>query len=58
MLPRLASFFVRLLTATLRVRHVCAEHLQNTPQYIIAFWHGHFLPILGRAPWRRLGISR
>lgn len=49
----LASLFVRLLTATLRIRHVHAEHMRDTPQYIIVFWHCHLLPILGRAVWRR-----
>jgi hypothetical protein len=31
--------FLRLLHATLRVRHVNAHHLEGTPHYIIAFWH-------------------
>lgn len=41
-----ASLFMRGLHATLRMRHVHAEHLINTPQSIIAFWHCHLLLML------------
>jgi lysophospholipid acyltransferase (LPLAT)-like uncharacterized protein len=42
----IASLFIRALHATLRVRHVRVEHLDNTPQYILAFWHAHLLLML------------
>lgn len=39
-LVSLAAYcFLRLLHASLRVRHVHAERLAQTPQYILAFWH-------------------
>ena len=38
-LSLLGYLFLRTLHATLRVRHVRPEHLENTPQYILAFWH-------------------
>jgi len=41
-----ASLFIRGLHATLRLRHVRAEHITNTPQSIIAFWHCHLLLML------------
>ena len=41
----LASF-IRLLHATLRVKHEGVEKLQALPQYIIAFWHEHLLLML------------
>ncbi len=47
----LAYMLVRILTSTLRVRHVHAEHIEGTPQYILAFWHRHQMPILGRSRW-------
>lgn len=34
-----AYIFLRLLRATVRVRHIHAERLQSTPQHILAFWH-------------------
>lgn len=34
-----AYLFLRLLHATLRVRHVHAERLDDAPQHILAFWH-------------------
>ena len=44
--------FIRLMHATLRVRHVRAENLDNAPRYIIAFWHeGILLALLSR--WRK-----
>lgn len=42
----LASLFIRALNATLRVRHVRAENIDGTPQYILAFWHAHLLLML------------
>ena len=41
-----ASLFMRGLHATLRIRHVHAENLTETPQSIIAFWHCHLLLML------------
>lgn len=41
-----ASLFIRALHATLRVRHVNAENISGTPQYILAFWHSHLLLML------------
>ncbi|HEX6640700.1 MAG TPA: lysophospholipid acyltransferase family protein [Thermoanaerobaculia bacterium] len=43
---------VRALSSTLRVRHVHPEHMEGTPQYILAFWHRHMLPLLGRSRWK------
>ncbi len=45
-LSLIASLFIRGLHATLRVRHVRAEHIDGTPQYILAFWHSHLLLML------------
>jgi lysophospholipid acyltransferase (LPLAT)-like uncharacterized protein len=42
----IAWLFIRALHATLRVRHVNVENIEKTPQYIIAFWHSHLLPML------------
>jgi lysophospholipid acyltransferase (LPLAT)-like uncharacterized protein len=42
----IASLFIRALHATLRVRHVNVEHIRDTPQYILAFWHAHLLLML------------
>jgi lysophospholipid acyltransferase (LPLAT)-like uncharacterized protein len=39
MLSAIAYSFLRLLHATLRVRHLHAERLEATPQHILAFWH-------------------
>ena len=44
-----ASLFIRSLHATLRVRHVNVEHIRDTPQYIVAFWHAHLLLMLHSA---------
>lgn len=41
-----ASLFIRVLGKSLRLRHVNAEHMTDTPQYIIAFWHAHLLLML------------
>lgn len=46
LLPYLGYLFLRGLHATLRVRHVNAEHIQQTPQYVVAFWHAHLLLML------------
>ena len=42
----IASLFIRALHATLRIRHVRVEHIEKTPQYILAFWHSHLLLML------------
>lgn len=42
----LASIFIRVLHATLRVRHVNAENVERERQYILAFWHAHLLLML------------
>ena len=42
----LGSLFIRALHATLRVRHVRAENVERTPQYVLAFWHAHLLLML------------
>ncbi len=48
----IASLFIRTLHATLRVRHVHVENIENAPQYILAFWHSHLLLML-HSRWRR-----
>lgn len=45
-LSLVAAAFIRTLHATLRVRHVDAEHITGTKQYILAFWHAHLLLML------------
>ncbi|HVR39144.1 MAG TPA: lysophospholipid acyltransferase family protein [Thermoanaerobaculia bacterium] len=52
MLPYLAYGFIKLLHATLRVRHVRASNLKNTPQHILAFWHEDVLLSL-QSLWRK-----
>jgi lysophospholipid acyltransferase (LPLAT)-like uncharacterized protein len=47
-----ASLFIRALHATLRVRHVRAENILRTPQYILVFWHAHLLLML-HSRWRK-----
>ena len=42
----LGAQFIRLLHATLRVRHIHVETIERLPQYIIAFWHAHLLLML------------
>ena len=42
----LGSLFIRALHATLRVRHVRAENIEGTAQYVLAFWHAHLLLML------------
>ena len=39
----LGAMFLKSLHATIRKRHVRAEHILETPQYILAFWHMHIL---------------
>src|ERR1043166_1095223 len=46
MLSLVASWLIRGLYATLRVRHVNAENLTEQKQVIIAFWHAHLLLML------------
>lgn len=46
LLPPLGYLFLRALGATLRVRHVNAENIENTPQYVVAFWHDQLLMML------------
>ena len=52
LLSLLGYLFVRALHATLRVRHIHAENLEKTPQYILVFWHAHVLLSL-HSRWRR-----
>lgn len=42
----IGSLFIRGLHALVRVRHVRAENIEQTPQYILAFWHAHLLLML------------
>jgi lysophospholipid acyltransferase (LPLAT)-like uncharacterized protein len=51
LLAVIASLFIRALNATLRVRHVRVENLQNAPQHILACWHSHLLLML-HSRWR------
>ena len=44
--------FLRLLHATLRVRHIRAEYLDQSPRYIVAFWHECVLMAMF-SRWRR-----
>lgn len=46
LISTIATLFIRVLNATLRVRHVNPENMEKTPQYIMAFWHAHILPLL------------
>jgi Uncharacterized protein conserved in bacteria len=46
LLSFLSSLFIRVLHATLRVRHVDGGNLQSQPQYILAFWHAHLFLML------------
>jgi lysophospholipid acyltransferase (LPLAT)-like uncharacterized protein len=46
------TLFVKLLHATLRVRHAGIEHIDGTPQFILAFWHECVLMCL-HSRWRR-----
>jgi lysophospholipid acyltransferase (LPLAT)-like uncharacterized protein len=51
MLSLVASWLIRGLHATLRLRHVHAENLTEHRQCIIAFWHAHLLLML-HSKWR------
>jgi lysophospholipid acyltransferase (LPLAT)-like uncharacterized protein len=42
----LGAIFIRMLYATLRVRHVRFENIAEVPQYILTFWHAHLLLML------------
>lgn len=46
MIGFLGSLVIRLLRATIRIRHVRAENVESQPQYILAFWHAHLLLML------------
>jgi lysophospholipid acyltransferase (LPLAT)-like uncharacterized protein len=48
----LAKWTVLALTSTLRVRQVHAEYIDNTPQYVLTFWHRQLVPLLGKSRWR------
>lgn len=48
----LGYLFIRALHATLRVRHVKKENLDDQPRYILAFWHRHILLSL-HSRWRK-----
>lgn len=39
----IAMLFIRTLRATLRLRHAGVSNVDQTPQYILAFWHAHLL---------------
>ena len=45
-LPPLATWFVRVLHSTLRLRHSESKNLQQVPQYIQTFWHEHLALML------------
>ena len=51
-LSRLGYLFIRLLHATLRVRHVRAHYIDDSPRYIVAFWHECILLSL-HSRWRK-----
>jgi Uncharacterized protein conserved in bacteria len=40
------AIFIRVLKATLRLRHYQPENLERTPQYIQTFWHEHLALML------------
>lgn len=52
LLVMLATAFLRTLHATLRVRHLHANHPDDAPQFILAFWHECVLMCL-HSRWRR-----
>jgi lysophospholipid acyltransferase (LPLAT)-like uncharacterized protein len=52
LLSLLIYTFVRILSSTLRVRHVHPERIDATSRYILAFWHRQMLALLGRSRWR------
>lgn len=51
-LSSLAVLFIRALHSTLRVRHLHADRIDGTPQFILAFWHECVLMCL-HSRWRR-----
>ena len=51
LLSALGSLVIRALHASLRVRHVHATHVDDTPHYILAFWHECVLMSL-HSRWR------
>jgi lysophospholipid acyltransferase (LPLAT)-like uncharacterized protein len=52
LLSLVAYLFLQLLNRTLRVRHVHAQHIDDTPRYIIAFWHECILGAM-HSRWRK-----
>ena len=52
LLSLLGYLFIRTLHATLRVRHVRAHHVENTPRHILAFFHENVLLSL-HCKWRK-----
>ncbi len=52
LLSFLGYLFIRALHTTLRVRHVRAHNLVDTPRYIVAFWHECVLLSL-HSRWRK-----
>jgi lysophospholipid acyltransferase (LPLAT)-like uncharacterized protein len=51
LLSLLGYLFLRALHATMRVRHVNAENVTESPRYILAFWHRHIILSL-HSKWR------
>src|SRR5215212_2056845 len=51
LIPYLGYLFMRTLHALLRVRHVRAHNIDDSPRYIIAFWHEDVLLSL-HSRWR------
>ncbi|HEX9493612.1 MAG TPA: DUF374 domain-containing protein [Thermoanaerobaculia bacterium] len=51
-LPWLSAVFIRLLYATLRVRHIDVDKIEKLSQYIFTFWHEHLIVML-HARYRR-----
>ena len=52
LLSLLAFAFLQLLNRTLRVRHIDVHHVDDTPRYILAFWHECILGAL-HSRWRK-----
>ena len=44
--------FIRALHASLRIRHVRAQHMDDNPRHVVAFWHECILMAL-HSRWRR-----
>lgn len=42
----LAAAVIEILGGSLRIRHVHPENLEDTPHYILTFWHAHILMML------------